>query len=840
MERINFQVIEKKWQKKFKSEKLYNKKPSAKKFYCLEMFPYPSGKIHMGHVRNYTIGDVIARYKFLNGYNVLHPMGWDSFGLPAENASKQNSLHPKKWTENNIKTMKKQLQMLGLSIDWDLEISTCNKEYYKHQQELFIDFYNKGLVSRKETYVNWDPIEKSVLANEQVINGRGWRSNALVERKKLSQWFLNISKFSEDLLNDLEKLDGWPEKVKLMQKNWIGKSYGCELNFKLENDKNFIKVFTTRPDTIFGASFICLSVDHPLNKNFSNNEKFKEFKLACNKTGTTEEAIANAEKLGFNTNLFVNHPFIPKKKLPVYFANFVLMDYGTGAIFGCPAHDQRDFDFAKKYNLEIIKVVSDSKNKSNDLTEAYTGPGKMINSQFLNNLEISEAKERIISEIEKINIGKRRILYRLKDWGVSRQRYWGCPIPMIYLEDGSVVPVDKSELPIELPDDVDLNANGNPLDAHPSWKLTTHKATGKKALRETDTLDTFVDSSWYFLRFCSPDHKSSPFDEKKIDYWMPVDQYIGGIEHAILHLLYSRFFTKSINLCNTKIKLSEPFKNLFTQGMVCHETYKDNNNNWLNPDEVERIDTTNFIKKTDKTKVKVGPSESMSKSKKNTVDPETMIKEYGADAVRWFILSDSPPEKDVQWSNTGVSSANKFLQKIWNLSLLVSKKKEVQSDLKSENKFKLEINNFVYKIDNAINSFRFNVAIANFYEVYKIIREGLESKKLNKKIITENMSKVMKLMIPFTPHLAYESLEFLKCKNINQWPKIEKDNIFKQVKFAVQINGKTRDILEIEKDLNEDEVTKVVLNVSKANKYLQNKKIIKTIFINNKIINYII
>ena len=376
--------------------------------------------------------------------------------------------------------MKKQLQMLGLSIDWDLEISTCNKEYYKHQQELFIDFYNKGLVSRKETYVNWDPIEKSVLANEQVINGRGWRSNALVERKKLSQWFLNISKFSEDLLNDLEKLDGWPEKVKLMQKNWIGKSYGCELNFKLENDNNFIKVFTTRPDTIFGASFICLSVDHPLNKNFSKNGKFKEFKLACNKTGTTEEAIANAEKLGFDTNLFVNHPFIPKKKLPVYFANFVLMDYGTGAIFGCPAHDQRDFDFAKKYNLEIIKVVSDSKNQSNDLTEAYTGPGKMINSQFLNNLEISEAKERIISEIEKINIGKRRILYRLKDWGVSRQRYWGCPIPMIYLEDGSVVPVDKSELPIELPDEVDLNANGNPLDAHPSWKVTTHKATGKR------------------------------------------------------------------------------------------------------------------------------------------------------------------------------------------------------------------------------------------------------------------------------------------------------------------------------------------------------------------------
>ena len=544
MERINFQAIEKKWQNKFKNKKLYSDK-NSKKFYCLEMFPYPSGKIHMGHVRNYTIGDVIARYKYLNGYNVLHPMGWDAFGLPAENASKLNNEHPKEWTLKNIDTMKKQLKLLGLSIDWDLEISTCDKEYYKHQQELFIDFYNNGLVSRKETYVNWDPVENTVLANEQVINGRGWRSNAIVQRKKLSQWFFNITKFADELLNDLEKLEGWPEKVKLMQKNWIGKSYGCEINFEIENKAEKINVFTTRPDTIFGASFLALSVDHPLNKNFAESENFKKFKENCNKTGTTEEALANAEKLGFDTGLCVKHPFISKKKLPIYFANFVLMDYGTGAIFGCPAHDQRDFDFAKKYNLEIIKVV-EGENSKDKLTEAFTGNGKLINSSFLNNLTIDQAKEKIISEIEKINIGKKKILFRLKDWGVSRQRYWGCPIPMIYLEDGTVVPVEKSELPIELPDNIDLNCHGNPLDKHPSWKKTTQKSTGKKAIRETDTLDTFVDSSWYFLRFCSPKFEKSAFDEKKVKYWMPVDQYIGGIEHAILHLLYSRFLQKEL------------------------------------------------------------------------------------------------------------------------------------------------------------------------------------------------------------------------------------------------------------------------------------------------------
>ena len=716
MERYNFQVIEKKWQKFFSKEKLYREK--GKKFYCLEMFPYPSGKIHMGHVRNYTIGDVIARFKYLNGYNVLHPMGWDAFGLPAENASKQNNLHPKKWTYQNIQNMKAQLQLLGLSIDWDREIATCDKEYYKHQQEMFIDFYKLGLVSRKETYVNWDPVEKTVLANEQVINGKGWRSNATVERKKLSQWFFNITKFSEELLKDLVNLTGWPEKVRLMQQNWIGKSFGCEINFQIDGKKDFITVFTTRPDTIFGASFIALSTEHPLSKEFLSDKNFQNFKTECGKTGTTEEALAHAEKIGFNTGFYVVHPFL-KKKIPVYFANFVLMDYGSGAIFGCPAHDQRDFDFAKKYKLEIIKVVNDKGNPNKDLKEAFTGNGKLINSDFLNGLNINEAKERIIKDIENQKIGKKKILYRLKDWGISRQRYWGCPIPMIYLEDGSVVPVDKSELPVELPDDIDLNSQGNPLDAHPTWKKTIHKKTGKKAVRETDTLDTFVDSSWYFFRFCSPNHKSSPFDEKKVNYWMPVDQYIGGVEHAILHLLYSRFFTKGLKKYNKNIDISEPFKNLFTQGMVCHESFKDQNNNWLYPEEVEKVNAKTFIKKSDKSPVKVFPPESMSKSKKNTIDPETMISNYGADAVRWFILSDSPPEKDIQWSDNGVVSSNKFLQKIWDLNHSISIRKDEKINKKEESNFGLQMNSFINKINSSINDFRFNVSIASFYEVYK-------------------------------------------------------------------------------------------------------------------------
>ena len=836
MERVNFQVIEKKWQKKFDKQKLYN--PKGEKFYCLEMFPYPSGKIHMGHVRNYTIGDVLARYKYMRGFNVLHPMGWDAFGLPAENASKQNNLHPKDWTKKNIETMKNQLKMLGLSIDWDLEISTCEKDYYKHQQEIFIDFFKQGLVSRKETYVNWDPVEETVLANEQVINGKGWRSNAVVERKKLSQWFFNITKFSNELLNDLENLKGWPEKVKLMQKNWIGKSYGCEINFQISNSDEKINVFTTRPDTIFGASFLALSVDHSLSKKFLKDKDFQKFKIDCNKTGTTEEALANAEKIGFNTELFASHPFIKNKKIPIYFANFVLMDYGSGAIFGCPAHDQRDFDFAIKYKLEIIKVVSDGSSK-NDLKEAYTGNGKLINSQFLDNLDITEAKKLMIKKISDMSLGKSKTLYRLKDWGISRQRYWGCPIPMIYLDDGTVVPVDKTELPVELPDDINLNSKGNPLDTHPTWKNTKQKSSGRKAVRETDTLDTFVDSSWYFLRFCSPNFKSAPFDINKVNYWMPVDQYIGGVEHAILHLLYSRFFTKGINKFNKKFNLSEPFKNLFTQGMVCHESYKDQKGNWLYPEEIEKIDPKTVLKKSDKTKVIIGPSESMSKSKKNTIDPETMINQYGADSVRWFILSDSPPEKDVQWSNTGVASANKFLQKIWNLNYTISVRKQKKIDEELEKKFILEINTFVNKIDNSIESFRFNVSIAHFYEIHNILKNYIDA-ELSNKVLVESIIKVMKLMLPFAPHLASECLELLNCKNSNKWPEIDKNKLRDEIKLAIQVNGKTRDIIVIKKDLDEKRINEIVYTQSKAKKYIDKNKIIKTIFVKNRIINYIV
>ena len=838
MERINFQIIEKKWQKYFLSKKLYQKKSNAKKFYCLEMFPYPSGKIHMGHVRNYTIGDVIARYKFLNGYNVLHPMGWDSFGLPAENAAKLNNLNPKDWTNQNITTMKKQLKSLGLSIDWDREISTCDKKYYKHQQELFIDFYNNGYVSRKETYVNWDPVENTVLANEQVINGRGWRSNAVVERKKLSQWFFNITKLADELLSDLEKLDDWPDKVKLMQKNWIGKSYGCEINFKVSKSSYSINVFTTRPDTIFGASFLALSVDHPFCKDFENDKSFQEFKKSCSKTGTTEEALANAEKIGFKTNFVVDHPFITNKKIPVYVANFVLMDYGTGAIFGCPAHDQRDYDFAKKYNLEIIEVIENNNSFSE---KAYTGDGLLINSEFLNGLKVGEAKEKIINQIENKGIGRKKIQFRLKDWGISRQRYWGCPIPIVYLEDGSVKTVPKNDLPVILPEDIDLKVLGNPLEKHPSWKFTKDKSTGKKAIRETDTLDTFVDSSWYFLRFCSPLSEKLPYEKDKTNYWMPVDQYIGGVEHAILHLLYSRFFMKCINKIDNEINLSEPFKNLFTQGMVCHETYRDQNNNWLYPEEITKMDNKKAIKNDDKTEVIIGPPESMSKSKKNTIDPEIMIQKYGADSVRWFILSDSPPEKDVQWSDQGVISSSKFLQKIWDLNIQIINLKESNDTKKDELDFEVQINLFTKKISKSIESFQFNVSIALFYEIYRVLKKALD-KKISKKILVKNMIHVMKLFIPFTPHLAHECLSALGEKNFEKWPDINQSLIQKdiRIKMPVQIDGKTRDIIDVEKDLSENEILELAIKSPKIKKYTSNKKILRTIFVKNKIVNYII
>ena len=622
MDRYNFKIVEKRWQDYWDKNKNFKSTldKSKKKFYCLEMFPYPSGKIHMGHVRNYTIGDVLSRYKSMLGFNVLHPMGWDSFGMPAENAAKENNLDPKIWTEKNISVMKTQLKKLGLSIDWDREISTCSEDYYKHQQLFFLELYDKGLVYKKENYVNWDPVDETVLANEQVIDGKGWRSGAVVERKKLNQWFFNISKFSEELLIGLDNLKSWPNKVKVMQKNWIGKSFGCEIDFKIEGNLPIktVRCFTTRPDTLFGFSFLAVSVDHPISEHFINNSKFNEFKKECSKTGTTEESIAQGEKIGFNTDLMAFNPLNTKEKVPIYFANFVLMDYGFGAVFGCPAHDQRDLDFALKYNLPVKTVVKplDEDEKYKVKKEAYTGPGEIINSDFLNGLKVPEQSIiKTIEILEKKKLGNKKINFRLKDWGVSRQRYWGCPIPIAYDKNGNVLTIPKDHLPVKLPENINLNEKGNPLDNEKSWKNV--KVNGIDCFRETDTLDTFVDSSWYFLRFCSPKNNDYGYDLDEINYWMPVDQYIGGVEHAILHLLYSRFFMRAINYKNEKFKITEPFEGLFTQGMVCHETYKDENNNWLSPEEVESTDGEKFfIKNFPDKKAFVGSSESMSKSKK--------------------------------------------------------------------------------------------------------------------------------------------------------------------------------------------------------------------------------
>ena len=845
MERYNFKDVESKWQNYWQKEKTFSTiiNKNKKKFYCLEMFPYPSGKIHMGHVRNYAIGDVLARYKRLQGYNVLHPMGWDSFGMPAENAARENNLSPKKWTEENIKNMKDQLKRLGLSIDWEREISTCSPEYYRHQQKLFLDFYDKGLVYRKESYVNWDPIDNTVLANEQVIDGKGWRSGAIVERKKLNQWFFKISHFSEELLNDLDHLENWPEKVKTMQKNWIGKSYGCEVNFKIQgSDKvDSIKCYTTRPDTLFGFSFLALSVDHPLSKYYEKNTEFIKFKENCSKTGTTEESIAQAEKIGFKTELMAVNPLDNENKVPVYFANFVLMDYGFGAVFGCPAHDQRDFDFAKKYDLQIKTVVKPINENDNFIVESepHTGPGIMINSSFLNGLSVpKESISKTINYLEENNLGNKKINYRLKDWGISRQRYWGCPIPIAYNEKNEVIKIPEKDLPVSLPNIKKLDTDGNPLDTQIDWKTVI--INGKKCTRETDTLDTFVDSSWYFLRFCSAKKNNEPFDIDEIKYWMPVDQYIGGVEHAILHLLYSRFFVRAINLDNNNFKLKEPFKGLFTQGMVCHQTYKDQNNNWLSPDEVFSDDGKTFlIKEKPQKKAIVGPSESMSKSKKNTIDPGKMIDAYGADAVRFFILSDSPPEKDVQWSDSGMVSSFKYIQKFWLLNERISEiiKKE---KIETNEKIDLFINQAINKVDYALENFRYNVIIAVFHEVYSFLNKVTE-KKQNYSNLKENYKKILILMMPVIPHVINECLHIMDEKQHLVWPKVNKKFIQSdKCNIVVQINGKKRSIISVETNLDEKKILEKVQNDKSLDKYFSKKKIFKTIYIKDKLINLII
>jgi leucyl-tRNA synthetase len=840
MEKYNPTLSEKKWQSFFEKSKIFKtRQPNLKKFYCLEMFPYPSGNIHMGHVRNYTLGDVIANFKRLNGYNVLHPMGWDAFGLPAENAASQNNLHPKEWTLKNIISMKAQLKRLGLSIDWDKEISTCDEVYYKQQQILFSQLFKKKLIYKKESYVNWDPIDNTVLANEQVIDGKGWRSGATIERRKLNQWFLNITKYSEQLLSSLNDLHGWPEKVKLMQKNWIGKSEGCEINFNTDNRQS-IQIFTTRPDTIYGASFIAIAADHPFTEFFKNDENFLKFKTSALNNSSIESSVSKNEKLGFKTAFSAFHPFLSGKKIPIYVANFVLMDYGSGAIFGCPAHDQRDLEFARKYDLEIIPVVSKEKNITPKINErAYIDDGYAINSDFINDLDTKEAKKEMIKIIENKKIGNKKIIYRLKDWGISRQRYWGCPIPIIYREDGKIILLEEKNLPVKLPEDIDLKKPGNPLENHPTWKYTKCPETGMKAVRETDTLDTFVDSSWYFLRFCSPKEEKSPFNSHEANYWMPVDQYIGGVEHAILHLLYSRFFTLALkDIYN--LKFSEPFKNLFTQGMVCHPTFKTENGKWIFPKEVFHDGNSYFLE--NKEKVFKGDSQAMSKSKKNIIDPDDIIKIYGADSVRWFILSDSPPDRDIQWSDSGIQGAYKYIQKIWSTCEKIQIYKK-ESENSAGDKFIVTTNLLTKEITECIEKFHINVAVAKLYIFLNKINEEIEKKLISLDEIKNVYKKYLIILSAFVPHVSNECWEKITGKNdlIEQkWPELKNFSI-KQDNFdiVIQINGKKRAIINATHNESEDIIFSKSLAIKNIKVILEEKNIIKKIFIKNKVLNIV-
>ncbi len=849
MKKYNPSEIEKKWQKTWDTKKIFSTKvnKNKKKYYVLEMFPYPSGDIHMGHVRNYTLGDLIARYKIAKGFNVLHPMGWDSFGLPAENAAIENNVHPKIWTEKNILNMKSQLKKMGLSYDWDREISTCQVDYYKHEQMIFLEFLKHGFAYQKESLVNWDPIEKTVLANEQVIDGKGWRSNAIVEKKKMKGWFLKITDFAEELLNELETLKNWPDKVKLMQKNWIGKSFGALINFKVKEIDEVIEVYSTRPDTLFGASFIAISPEHQLVKKIVlNNPKIKEEISKLKSDNISEINIDRINKIGIFTHLHTDHPFIKEKDIPIFIANFVLMDYGTGAIFGCPAHDQRDFDFAKKYNLKILRVVKENKdnNTQEKLNSAFTGDGFLINSEFLDGLDVENAKIRAILELEKKRRGHSKINFRLKDWGVSRQRYWGCPIPIIHCKNCGAQPVPTKDLPVKLPINIDFSKKGNPLLNDSDWLNVKCPKCSKISKRETDTFDTFFESSWYFARFTDPNIKDY-LNHDAANYWLPVDQYIGGVEHAVLHLLYSRFFIKAMNKINL-IGIKEPFKSLETQGMVCHQTYKNEMNEWIFPKDVIK-DEGKFFSKIKKQKVFPGRIEKMSKSKKNVVDPNTIIDKYGSDTARFFILSDSPPQRDMEWTDEGVEGSWKFLSKIWNLiNSYDFSSIETDNINPTENK-DLNIisatNKCINDVTNSIESFHFNIAIASIRTLYNEIssfeilgKECLKFKKFS-------ISKLLILLNPICPHIAEEGWHLLGFKTLiyeESWPEVDFKFLEKsKLTIPIQINGKRRGEINISINQNESEIEKLALAHKNISKFLT-KEPKKIIYIPNKIINIVI
>ena len=874
MERYNAAEAEARWQKVWDERGIFAtpNQNLGKKYYVLEMFPYPSGRIHMGHVRNYTMGDVVARVKRAKGFSVLHPMGWDAFGMPAENAAMERKVHPKEWTYANIAAMKTQLKSMGLSLDWAREIATCDPAYYKHQQKMFLDFWRAGLVERKKSKVNWDPVDNTVLANEQVIDGRGWRSGAVVEQRELTQWFFAITKFAQPLLEALDGLERWPEKVRLMQKNWIGRSEGLLVRFALDpqttpNGESELEIFTTRSDTLFGARFMALSPDHPLAQAAAQkNPALAAFIAECKRHGTAQEIIDKAEKLGFDTGIKAVHPFDANWKLPVYVANFILMDYGTGAIFGCPAHDQRDLDFVNKYNLGNTPVVCPPGQdpKSFTITDtAYDGDGRMINSRFLDGMTPAEAREDVARRLEKESDGnrpraERQVNYRLRDWGISRQRYWGCPIPVIHCDTCGVVPVPEKDLPVILPDDVSFDRPGNPLDHHPTWKHVACPQCGNKnARRETDTMDTFVDSSWYFERFTDPWIKTAPTERPMVDGWMPVDQYIGGIEHAILHLLYSRFFTRAMKETG-HVGLDEPFAGLFTQGMVVHETFRRQNGEWAAPAEVKiesNGDARRAVLIATGEAIEIGPIEKMSKSKRNTVDPDDIIGEYGADVARWFMLSDSPPERDVEWTERGVQGAARFVQRLWRL---VNEAGDIGRSAPAARPAQfspaaLAVRKAAHKalaaVGDDVEKLHFNVCVAHIYEFANSLTGAIgdiDSGDIAPDLrwaMREAADIVVQLFAPMMPHLAEECWAALGHDAMvaqAPWPNVERDLLIENtITLPVQVNGRKRAEVTVPRDAGNAEIEAAVLALDTVQKALEGKKPKKVIIVPKRIVNVV-
>jgi leucyl-tRNA synthetase len=813
------------------------------------MFPYPSGRIHMGHVRNYTLGDVVARYKRARGFNVLHPMGWDAFGLPAENAAIQNNVHPAKWTRENIAAMREQLKSMGLSYDWGREVATCEPEYYRHEQKMFLDFLKAGLVYRKESWVNWDPVEHTVLANEQVIDGRGWRSGALVEKRLLSQWFLKITHYAQDLLDSLATLERWPDRVRLMQENWIGRSEGARLEFELAGRTDRLEVFTTRPDTLFGAKFLAIAANHPLAAELAaGNPELAEFVAECNRMGTSEVAIETAEKKGFDTGLKAVHPFDSSWRLPIYVANFVLMDYGTGAIFGCPAHDQRDLDFATKYGLGYTQVVEPATDKDAATAalargEAYSGDGTMVNSRFLDGLGVDAAKSAAIARLEELGIGTRTINYRLRDWGVSRQRYWGCPIPVIHCPSCGVVPVPEADLPVRLPEDVSFDKPGNPLDHHPTWKHVACPTCGGEARRETDTFDTFFESSWYFARFCSPTATDRGFARAAADYWLPVDQYIGGIEHAVLHLLYSRFFTRALKDCGY-LGVSEPFAGLLTQGMICHETYKSEAGQWLYPQEVDKSGD-GAVQVGDGAPVTVGRSEKMSKSKKNVVDPANIIDTYGADTARLFMLSDSPPERDLDWTEAGIDGAWRYVNRLWRMAaqVLPTYTDTAAMGPAAEARHR-QIHKTIAAVGDDLERFHFNKAVARIRELTNALDSMPASEPGSGTVMREGLETVAKLVGPMLPHLAEEMWRLLghdRTLAETAWPVADPALLIEDtVTVAVQVNGKLRATIDLPKDCDAATAEQTALAQGAVVAAISGKPVRKVVVVPNRIVNVVV